>query len=770
MKFNLRINTDLLLLIAFSLIINLPHFDHKVMLHHETKYMYIMFHYFYNHAVWYNEIPQWLPYGDYGMSGTWYQISSFSPWTSLVALCGWLVNARDTLFMYKLSILLEQFVFIFSLYLLSGRIYACRWTRLAVCFAGAGCVIWYWQINWAFRLYYLIPLALYFYHRFLSDRNAWAFWAALLTMIMSLIGGTAYWAVIYLFLFVALNIFLLPTYWRSFSCLVKPDRKMVIASVLLLITITSYAIVISSSLDDLHHLSPGRSLQDYKTNLRCFLTYVTSVWDLIHSFVDGLQPNNEFFYDLSYYIGVLPLAGLVVAVVVGIREAWFRGIAGSLALLFLLSCSGFFSWIMYWTFPGMNNVRHISYLMEIGKLLIMLAGGYGVKIIFERLQNHEWLKEHFTIWRLLSLYFILMVIIDFIISKNVYQNNNWQSDMRMYSLLPGYIKWHILARFTGWGLFLGIIYLSKIKRFQNSKMKIVPFIPFLLVAVSAFDLWTFQDYHLKCRQMGGVVRSGTLELRPLDFLASRKIDFSIYLPTLRNSIWSTEIPGNVFRPEHANVIDSDPCSIAAGLYDVIPRGLNKLLSIRNPANNNLTGANLFATDNASLNTILACGSNKLRIVQRALFANSDDQLKYIIGSVDKLETIIPLRGAPPFVQQAEGMAQFTPEYKVRFFNANRAEFDIDVKPGQAGWLVYADSFNRYWKAYINGKEAPLYEAYMAFKAVYVNEGLNQVEFRYENTLQRYSLNVLIIMSILFAALCLSAMVWFLLWRGESKSE
>ena len=46
------------------------------------------------------------------------------------------------------------------------------------------------------------------------------------------------------------------------------------------------------------------------------------------------------------------------------------------------------------------------------------------------------------------------------------------------------------------------------------------------------------------------------------------------------------------------------------------------------------------------------------------------------------------------------------------------------------FLVYNDGFNSNWKAFVNGLEVKVYRANVAFKGVYLPEGVNEVLFLY----------------------------------------
>ncbi len=77
------------------------------------------------------------------------------------------------------------------------------------------------------------------------------------------------------------------------------------------------------------------------------------------------------------------------------------------------------------------------------------------------------------------------------------------------------------------------------------------------------------------------------------------------------------------------------------------------------------------------------------------------------------------------------------QFQVLKFNPNaikvKTHFDTQK------FLVYNDNFHKDWKAFLNGKETPLWQANIAFKGVWLPAGENTVTFRY-GTWWHYSLN------------------------------
>ena len=67
--------------------------------------------------------------------------------------------------------------------------------------------------------------------------------------------------------------------------------------------------------------------------------------------------------------------------------------------------------------------------------------------------------------------------------------------------------------------------------------------------------------------------------------------------------------------------------------------------------------------------------------------------------------------------------------KIEHFDVNRLIMTVNVPTKK--FLVYTDSFTKYWKVFINGRPEKLLRADAAFKGVWLPAGKSKVEFRYD---------------------------------------
>jgi hypothetical protein len=70
-------------------------------------------------------------------------------------------------------------------------------------------------------------------------------------------------------------------------------------------------------------------------------------------------------------------------------------------------------------------------------------------------------------------------------------------------------------------------------------------------------------------------------------------------------------------------------------------------------------------------------------------------------------------------------------YEILHYDSN--EIVISVAGARDGdWLYYADCWHPFWSVTVNGKDADLYKADLAYKAVELEDGENIVKFRFHH--------------------------------------
>ncbi len=90
----------------------------------------------------------------------------------------------------------------------------------------------------------------------------------------------------------------------------------------------------------------------------------------------------------------------------------------------------------------------------------------------------------------------------------------------------------------------------------------------------------------------------------------------------------------------------------------------------------------------------------------------------------KMVSWIDLENAPePRTEETNGF-----HYRIKDYEYD--SFTVEISANEKGILYWADGFDRWWKAYRDGVEVPIYRANINFKAVGIPAGLTNIRFVY----------------------------------------
>lgn len=102
-------------------------------------------------------------------------------------------------------------------------------------------------------------------------------------------------------------------------------------------------------------------------------------------------------------------------------------------------------------------------------------------------------------------------------------------------------------------------------------------------------------------------------------------------------------------------------------------------------------------------------------------------LRQILAAPEDLHDVLFL--SDPRAAERSGDAVEEPgSLQVRTFEPGRAV--VDVQTAEDGYLFFSQNYHPQWKAWVDGKEVPVYRAFHTFQAVPVTQGEHTVEFRY----------------------------------------
>ncbi|MDP2652854.1 MAG: hypothetical protein Q8Q08_02360 [Candidatus Omnitrophota bacterium] len=122
----------------------------------------------------------------------------------------------------------------------------------------------------------------------------------------------------------------------------------------------------------------------------------------------------------------------------------------------------------------------------------------------------------------------------------------------------------------------------------------------------------------------------------------------------------------------------------------------------------------------------------------------------------------PPGGHPPEQSSAEPVEESSGRIQLLKFGVN--EVAVHARLDAPKFLVYNDAYHSGWRAFLDGKEIPLFRANMAFKGVWIPVGEHKVTFRFGSRWQEIGNWALIA---LFAAMLAGTAFW---WRRASEEE
>ncbi len=729
-------NRTFLYLVFFLLLINLPSLLNYTFFFHDTLYSFVLFHLAYSEFFFNRELLQWLPFSTYGVQNDFLGISLLSPANYFVGIIGGILKIRSVLLLYKISLFLEQLIFLAGMYALSKSLFKNKATIAVVCISSIGSTVLLTQIGLNFRFYYCIPLAIYFLRLFLTKYKPQFLVLTLNILILSVLGSAPYCAVIIFFEFFLIFIFLLPSHCRDLRRFLDIKRKDVIVTGILLIglALVTYAFFyISLHLNDFTEiLSSGRDPVTKKTPLDVFLTYGGQV--RFKKFLDLFVPKyfTHYFSDMSLYIGLIPLPFIIYGISKARNPMWYA-LATTVVVMGLFSLGGIVSRAFYYIVPGMKYYRHIGLTIGSFKMFLPLLAGFGIDYLLERSDT-----KIFSFWRaVISVTLFGGGIMYYVITNYVSRN-------------PGSTKNVALAYVF---LVLGIILILSMvyKKFLAKKhfiLVLVVSVCFEIIGYQAIvdtrfhklikeipeDFKTVKRYAFQ--QERSILEADQSKAGVLNVLEVQKKHFALYALYYNFLQWDT--CASSLRVDYINAYVASLIRLRDGVID--------LWKIVLPA------------DRLVLNSI-GCQSKKLRLTTNVIFAKDEDGVKEFLASNENVEDVVILNNVPEDVQKGWiNYSRTEGKIMVEDFSSNGISIDVSIPENSGAWLYYADAYHPAWRAFVNGIPVPIAQANIGFKAIRLAKGESKVRFIYDNKKIKYSFYILIGGSIIFMLFFLKFLV------------
>jgi hypothetical protein len=146
--------------------------------------------------------------------------------------------------------------------------------------------------------------------------------------------------------------------------------------------------------------------------------------------------------------------------------------------------------------------------------------------------------------------------------------------------------------------------------------------------------------------------------------------------------------------------------------------------------------------------VIGFSADKLQVFSAAHIL-TDAQVADLLNRPDFRGDVLLIAGSGDPVPRLDANERLAVRPEVISFDANSLRVKVEVPKG--GWLLYCDAAHPGWRATVNGRNAPVARAFLAYKAVPVTAGTNDVEFRFKSPARTWT----------FRLAALNALLWVL---------
>jgi hypothetical protein len=381
-------------LIIMSIIVNLQYFSSEYYPVHDTLTIFHFFSHYYSQILTTNEFPLWLPYTAYGIPIESYILFSFGPFQYLALAIGYLFNIQNTLDLFSISIIGDTLFLAFGTYLFCNHIFKDRIPTMV-------CVIFILllaqydqQMYWNFKILIPVPMTLYLAQKWLESLNLNYFITGMAMLLIWSFGALPYVIPFQFYVAACYGTFLiLPNikfkdlnlknfiaiYQQTLSHLKQKNNKII--SIFMLSILSICALMMT------HIKHVMKNELTYSTNFGRNADLSVPVDSYLHhgGFYDSskiLEMLNGIPYTEHHF---LPFAGMICIMFATYslfcKKKSNSHIALIMTTIFVLSFSVISTQVAHIAYylPKMNLFRHVGYVVTIGKILLIILSGYGIR-------------------------------------------------------------------------------------------------------------------------------------------------------------------------------------------------------------------------------------------------------------------------------------------------------------------------------------------------------------------------------------------------------
>lgn len=712
---------DWLILLPLFAGLTMTRLSPRVLPIHDSTQLFQVFHFVYSNWLFTGEIAQWLPYCSYGMPIDFWINFCFTPASYLALGVGKLFGVTDVLLLFKLSIALEELVFLVGLYAFARLTLESRAAVLLVCIGGMLGLYWLFFLWWNFRIFYLVPAALAFVVLFFQRQQPHYLWLSGCTFVVSLLGNLPYYAPLYLFtvaLFAGLMTMAMPAAWRSLLTLSLKNLGTLMAFVIFAVL---YVYSVHYSLAPLTSAT-GRESGSLVTNMGDYLTHAGNpdVLDLVRQALLGwpiIYESHLHYPEMTIYIGLLPWFLLAWAIRY-VRSPVFVALAGTTFMLLWLAAGGLLAATVYYL-PSMSWFRHLSGVYPLCKIMVLICAGFGFQDFTRRAR-----PGHLLLLAALALFLAdcLLHIRFMLITKGLIQDTTavaeWQAKgetlLEAHTLFAMRILLYVAA-------VIAVVLAAGRTQTPEGEVFRSPLFPVAFLLVYTFDMGSFMFQSQFAIDKVPDALTDTLETTwaaPLEFPERRsdqpESERADKAARLMAFMRDEALPGRASGMNYLTYAftHQDTCTLESEF---------KRQFYFSPFHLKVVDLLLDAPVAKPDGYLAACEQPRLRLLRPVgVHADRTQYLEMINAGA---EVAMINDNSELWVDQPQGSA-----IRVKHFSANRLLIEVDHAEDIPVWLVYSDADHPHWQARVNGAAVPIERAFFAFKAIELPAGHSVVQF------------------------------------------
>ncbi len=631
-------------------------------------------------------------------------------------------NGMNGLALYFFGFVLSELLLLSGTWMLARRHFADPRTVFFVCAAVLGGSLWIDQAgNVAFVV--SLPLLICWIRDFLekASRLKLCLAAHLLCLLLTQ-GYAGLLSALVLAIYFAMDALLFPRRWKAWLRGIRPRW-----------TDLAWAGAIASALalplagvrrsDETIFASAGRSAGG-SVGLDSFLTYGGQLNPLRYlDALAGLSPS----IDVTVFCGTMTAGLALLALILRPgREVLHLLAVGILVLLFSTGFLGLVAALAYAGFPPMSYFRHVTLGATFVRFLLAFAAGYGFeRLIVGRLRGDRRVAAFGVAAAVLASGLAVLALVP---------REAVASIMKVLETgHPGFGFRHEMTAGPWGNLVLGAAALAAavlaaaLWLARSGRLAPAPLAACVLVA-STLHLfaWKLSMFHLKTIRMTPE-QHAMQRIGPLPYLPRRTADpaTSPRYASLAPKLWP-------YGTEHSL---SDPYF----LMDLpVPR--SRITSWQRPLDDLLrawAGPAPVWSDNRlrlpdthpAIPRVVGLTADKLQVFRRAHAVPAGEETARLLRHPDFRGDLLFVPGAGPPPADLSANDRLPAPCEVVEFDANHIVVRTEAPEG--AWLSYADVWHPRWKATVNGRPAVVARANLAYKAVPLRAGANEVAFRFE---------------------------------------